>query len=644
MASANQPHAFHGAPETPEPRDARRRRELIEATIASIARNGLSGTTIAKVAEIANLSAGIVSFYFRTKEALLLATLEHLDLEFENRRLEVLDRAGDDPVRQLEAIIDVNLDPALCDAGRVAVWAAFWGESQARESYQRVCGARDVSEEQRLVALFEQIAARGDRAHLDPCALGLAFYHLLSSLPEAVLDDSRAFDYQQAKQTCRSFLASVFPDEFSRDTLAPTDSPSTADAARVGSELVSEMLPAWVYSCPEFYELEREFIFRRSWLCVGHSSQVPNPGDYMTLDAVGERVVVIRGEDGALRAFHNVCRHRASRVVAGEAGSCSNAIVCRHHGWSYGFDGMLRAIPSENAFPNLDRDRAGLMELELEQWMGLVFVRIAGDGLSVASTLGEFAAEARRYRIEEMKPWARRTSRIEDFNWKLFCENDSEGYHVPSAHPGLRRVFATTHLDRVASTRIYRACSTLQDRPSNGWSERSYRRLLPDTAQLPDSLRGSWVHYGFNPSFGMQLTGDRVDCYQVFPIGPDRCRIDGFSLALDDHRREMRAARYLNQRITRELIQENIDLCYSANGGVRSSGYRGGVLSELESGMRDFQDWIREVLPVANRLEAPPTGTVSALNDAMRRGHASREASSSGATRLASAAARRRGA
>ena len=161
MASANQPHSLQTPSETPEPRDARRRRELIEATIASIARNGLSGTTIAKVAEIANLSAGIVSFYFRTKEALLLATLEHLDLEFENRRLEVLDRAGDDPVRQLEAIIDVNLDPALCDAGRVAVWAAFWGESQARESYQRVCGARDVSEEQQLVALFEQIAARG---------------------------------------------------------------------------------------------------------------------------------------------------------------------------------------------------------------------------------------------------------------------------------------------------------------------------------------------------------------------------------------------------------------------------------------------------------------------------------------------------
>jgi len=585
MASASQTHSFHAAPEAPEPRDARRRRELIEATIASIARNGLSGTTIAKVAEIANLSAGIVSFYFRTKEALLLATLEHLDLEFEDRRLEVLDRAGDDPVRQLEAIIDVNLDPALCDAGRVAVWAAFWGESQARESYQRVCGARDVSEEQRLVALFEQIAARGNREHLDACALGLAFYHLLSSLPEAVLDDSRAFDYEQAKQTCRNTL------------------------------------PAWVYRCPEFYELERELIFARSWLFVGHLSQVPDPGDYLTLDAFGERVVVIRGEDGVLRAFHNVCRHRASRVVSGETGHCPSTIDCPHHGWSYGFDGKLRTIPSESGFSSLDKERAGLLELDLEAWMGIVFVRLAGDGPSVASTLQPFEAEARQYRIEQMKPWGRRTSRIEDFNWKFFCENDLEGYRAANARPALLRRIEATHLDRAANTRICRSCSTLQERTSNDWSERSYRQLLPETPQLPDRLRGSWIHYGFNPSFGMQLTPDRVDCCQVLPMGPDRCRIDGFSLALDDDRREMRAARYLNQRITRRLIRENIELCYSADGGVRTSGYPGGVLSELESGVRDFQDWIREILPVANRAEAPATGTVAALNDALKRGH-----------------------
>ena len=621
MTSANHPSLLGAPTETPEPRDARRRRELIEATIASIARNGLSGTTIAKVAEIANLSAGIVSFYFRTKEALLLATLEHLDLEFENRRLEVLDRAGDDPVRQLEAIIDVNLDPVLCDAGRIAVWAAFWGESQARKSYQKVCGARDVSEEQQLVALFEQIAARGGGDHVDPCALGLAFYHLLSSLPEAVLDDGRAFDYEQAKQTCRNFLASVFPEEFSRDATARADLPDTARATSAASGHLHETLPAWVYRNPEFYELERESIFKRSWLMVGHVSQVPNAGDYMTLDAIGERAVVIRGKDRALRAFHNVCRHRASRVVVGEAGNCADSIVCPYHGWSYGLDGKLRAVPAEKTFPSLDKDRIGLMDLDLEQWMGIVFVRFAGNGPSVGSMMKEFDEEARQYRIEEMKPWGKTFSQIENFNWKLFCENDSEGYHVPKGHPGLRRLFGSTYVDDKTGTHSSRSYSTLQDQMSNNWIERSYQSLLPEVAHLPESLRSAWIYYGFNPSFGMQLTPDLVDCYQVLPMGPDRCRIEGFSLALDDDRREMRAARYLNQRITRQVTNEDIAFCHWTDGGLRSSGYPGGVLSDLEFGVRDFQAWIRELLPVANRAEAPATGMVSALNAGMHGGH-----------------------
>jgi len=621
MASANQPHVLKTGSETPEPRDARRRRELIEATIASISQNGLSGTTIAKVAEIANLSAGIVSFYFRTKEALLLATLEHLDLEFENRRLEVLDRAGDDPVRQLEAIIDVNLDPTLCDAGRVAVWAAFWGESQARESYQRVCGARDVSEEQRLVALFEQIAARGESDHVDPCALGLAFYHLLSSLPEAVLDEGRAFDYEQAKQTCRNFLASVFPSEFSRGDVARSDLRSYARTTGAASGPSHATLPAWVYRSPEFYELEREFIFKRSWLMVGHVSQVPNPGDYMTLDAVGERAVVIRGKDGVLRAFHNVCRHRASRVVLGEVGHCAGAIICPYHGWNYGFDGKLRAVPAENTFPTLEKDRIGLLELDLGQWMGIVFVRFAGDGPSVETMMNEFNEEARQYRIEEMKPWGRAVSLIENFNWKFFCENDSEGYHVPKGHPGLQRLFGTTYLDCETNTRASRSQATLQERPSSNWTERSYQTLLPEVAHLPQSLQRAWLYYGFDPTFSMTLTPDLVDCYQVLPMGPDRCRIDGFSLVLEDDRPQMRAARYLNQRLTRQVMKEDINFCHWTDGGLRTSGYPGGVLSELEFGVRGFQEWIRETLPVANRREAPLTGTVLALNAEMKGGN-----------------------
>jgi phenylpropionate dioxygenase-like ring-hydroxylating dioxygenase large terminal subunit len=341
----------------------------------------------------------------------------------------------------------------------------------------------------------------------------------------------------------------------------------------------------------------------------------------MTLDAIGERALVIRGKDRVLRAFHNVCRHRASRVVLGEAGNCAGVIACPYHGWSYDFDGKLRAVPAEKTFSNLERDQMALMELELEQWMGIVFVRFAGSGPSVESTLKEFDDEAGQYRIEDMKPWGRPVSLIENFNWKFFCENDAEGYHVPEGHPGLRRLFGTSYEDCKTDTQASRSQSTLQERPSSNWVERSYQHLLPEVAHLPENLRRAWIYYGFNPNFSMQLTPDLVDCYQVLPMGPDRCKIEGFSLALDDDRPPMRAARYLNQRLTRQVVKEDIDFCQWTDGGLRTSGYPGGVLSELEFGVRGFQDWIRELLPVANRTEAPPTGMVSALNDGMKGGH-----------------------
>ncbi len=620
MSSADQMPVADATVER-EPRDARRRRELIEATITSISKHGLSQTTVAKVAEIAGLSAGIVNFYFRTKDALLLATLEHMDLEFERRKEEVLERAGDDPARQLEAMIDLYFDPELSEPGRVAVWLAFWGEAGARDAYQRVCGGRDEAEERHIVTLFEEITRRGNRDHLDPTALGLAYYHLVSSLPENMLD-SAPFNFEDAKATCRSFLASIFPAEFSAPGAAPTihapaDPASVEDAAAPSFET----LPNWVYHDPEFYQLEKQQIFLRHWLLVGHASHAPEPGDYMTLEVAGERAFVIRGRDRVLRAFHNVCRHRASRVVADDIGNCSGAIVCPYHGWSYGFDGKLRAVREEKSFRGLDKTRLGLFELELEEWMGFVFVRFGGDGPSVEASMHPVEEEARHYRFADMKPWRRPTSVDCDFNWKLFVENDAEGYHIPTGHPGLRRLFGNSYADdtEFGETEGSRAFAVLQDKESTVWSERAYQRLLPAVDHLPEKYRRAWIYYAVFPTAVLQVTPDLVDCYQVLPVGPDRCRIHGFSVGLEDDRREMRAARYLNLRLNRQVFKEDVNFCRWTDEGVRSSAYPGGMLSDLESGVRDFQDRIRELIPVARCPEAPPAGRITAVNREMQR-------------------------
>ena len=604
-----------------EPRDARRRRELIEATITSISKHGLSQTTVARVAEIAGLSAGIVNFYFRTKDALLLATLEHIDLEFERRQQEVLERAGDDPVRQLEAMIDVYFDPEVSDPGRVAVWAAFWGEARSRDAYLRVCGSRDEAEECLIVTLFEKVAQQGNHDRIDPTALGLAYYHLVSSLPENMLEDRVPFDFEGAKATCRSFLASIFPAEFSAvGTVPRIDAPADRTPLEDAAVPAFETLPNWVYHDPEFYELEKRQIFLRHWLLVGHANHVPEPGDYMTLDVAGERAFVIRGRDRALRAFHNVCRHRASRVVADEIGSCSGAIVCPYHGWSYGFDGKLRAVPEEKSFRELDKTRLGLFELELEEWMGFVFVRFGGNGSGIEASMRHIESEASHYRLAEMKPWGRPTSVDCDFNWKLFVENDAEGYHIPTGHPGLRRLFGNSYSDdtELSEADGTRAFAVLRDKESAVWGERAYQRLLPVVDHLPAEYRRAWIYYALFPTAVLQVTPDLVDCYQVSPVGPDRCRIHGFSVALEDDRRETRAARYLTTRLNRQVFKEDVSFCRWTDAGVRSSGYPGGVLSDLESGVRQFQDRLRELIPVARCSETPPAGRVAAVNSQMQ--------------------------
>lgn len=611
------------APER-EPRDIRRRRQLIDATIRSIARHGLEGTTVLRVAKGAGLSAGIVNFYFKSKKALLLATLDTVSSEFEQSQRDAISRAGDDPAAQLEALIEVSFDPEICDPDRIAVWNAFWGQGQTRADYMRVCGAREQADEDLIVSLFQRLARAGDHAQLDADSLGMAFYHLLSSLPEGVLEHDTPFDFDKARATCRGFLASVFPERFRAGASQARD---LAPKGVAPGEQEFETLPTWVYRDREFYELEKQHIFMSHWLLVGHASHVPAPGDYMTLEVAEERALVIRGKDARLRAFHNTCRHRAARLVGGANGNCPSAIVCPYHGFSYGFDGSLQSVPAEQRFERLDKSSMGLLELELEEWQGFVFLRFGGDGPGVAASLAPFTQELRHYRFEELQPWTARETTTHAFNWKLFAENDAEGYHIPTGHPGLRRLFGNSYVDdtRCAdeSRDGSRSFSRLVERESTNWVERAYQRILPPVDHLPKPLQRAWVYYSLFPSAVFQVRPDQVECYQMLPQGPDSSRLMTFSMALEDDRREMRAARYLTSRIVRQVVKEDLQFCSWTHAGMHTSAYRGGMLSDLESGVRALQERIRELIPVARCAEKPGAlaragQDLAAQNEAMR--------------------------
>ncbi len=186
-----------------------RRQQLIEAAMRSIAEHGLARTTVARVVEEAGLSQGIMNFYFKGKQALLLSTLEYVESEFQRVRREKKRSATNTPEAQLDAIIEATFDPAVCNPLYLDVWDAFWGEARARTDFNRVCSAHEAHQRKETIRLFRELADRTQ----DADALGTAFFCLLESRPER-LGRSKRLDLEGIKHSCRAFLATVFPARF----------------------------------------------------------------------------------------------------------------------------------------------------------------------------------------------------------------------------------------------------------------------------------------------------------------------------------------------------------------------------------------------------------------------------------------------
>jgi TetR/AcrR family transcriptional repressor of bet genes len=196
---------------------ARTRAAILRATIATIAKHSLSGTTVQLVAEAAKVAPGTVILHFQKKDALLMAALEQIAVEFEQARRAAIEAAGGDPVRALNAIIDMSLDPKVSDPAHIAVWYAFWGEARARKLYLERIGKYDQASQDGLNGLFAALIERGGYQKLDAEALAMGFSGLLEWQWQDILGEGRNFDRVAAKRIARAYLASIFPQEFAPD-------------------------------------------------------------------------------------------------------------------------------------------------------------------------------------------------------------------------------------------------------------------------------------------------------------------------------------------------------------------------------------------------------------------------------------------
>ncbi len=371
-------------------------------------------------------------------------------------------------------------------------------------------------------------------------------------------------------------------------------------------------LPGWLYHDPEFFEAEKRAFLRAAPQVVCHESEIAAPGEWRTIDYLGESVMVIRGDDGAVRAFANVCRHRGSRLVDG-SGGCAKVLTCPYHAWSYARDGRLVGVPRREEYPGLQTGELGLVPVALERWRGFLFVTLEPGAPSVAEMMAPYEKEVAPYRFEDLRVIGRVTIRPRSLNWKTIADNYSDGLHIAVGHPGLTRLFgrnyrieANAHVDRMEGDLI--------ENESANPSERAYQRLLPKVDHLPDSHQRKWLYYKLFPNVAFDIYPDQVDFMQFLPVSATETVIREISYALPDAdmpekwRREMRAARHLNWRINRRVNVEDTELITRVQLGMQSPSYKAGPLGTSEVCLRSFARKLRRLIPEARLDSSPPPG------------------------------------
>src|ERR1700692_4960717 len=270
-------------------------------------------------------------------------------------------------------------------------------------------------------------------------------------------------------------------------------------------------IPAPWYIDPRIAELERQTVFSRTWQVMGRVDQVENPGQFVTATVAGEPLVAVRGHDGVLRAFYNVCRHHAAAVVTEPCGVAS-ILHCPYHGWNYGLDGALKGMPEFDGVRNFERKDNGLVPVRVETWEKFVFVNLDVDAAPLTEFLSGLVKRAVPLGLTKLHYFASQTYDI-NCNWKVFVDNYLDGgYHVPHLHKGLNSVLDYTHYTIENGVHY-----CLQSSPMV---------VSEEHAQVSATRTGdrAW-YFWLYPNFMINIYEGVMDTNLVLPLGTDKCRV-----------------------------------------------------------------------------------------------------------------------
>ena len=394
----------------------------------------------------------------------------------------------------------------------------------------------------------------------------------------------------------------------------------TYAATRLPVDRASTLVPD-AYTSPDFHALERERVFERSWIPVCVADEVAEPGSFVVVEVAGRSLIVCRTRDGELRAHHNVCRHRGTRLCVEQHGRVERFFQCPYHAWAYDLDGKLLGTPlftpeagipedAEAAFDMsgvkaFDKADYGLYPARVDSWGVLVFVCLDEDAPSLRDDLGDLPERLAGYRLAEQR-LLRRVEYDIAANWKLVAENFMEYYHLPWVHPGLVKVSPMKAHHRWQGTGLYVGFCTspiAENADAGGWAG------LPPISGLDESdavsARFAWVF----PNVALNVLPNHTFVLLPRPTAEGFTRETAYLLAHEES--TAAAGDALDAEIDALLgfwdsvNREDIEIVERVQEGVADPTYTGGRMCyRFEEPVHRFQNMVVDRLLGVRRI--PP--------------------------------------
>jgi choline monooxygenase len=330
-------------------------------------------------------------------------------------------------------------------------------------------------------------------------------------------------------------------------------------------------LPARHYFGEDMLACEQRNVFARSWQLLARRELLAAPGDHVVESIGNVPVLIVRGNDGELRAFPNVCRHRAGPLALCN-GKGAKSLQCKYHGWTYTLDGQLRSAPEMTGAKDFDVSDIRLPPLRAHEWQGLVFVSLDSEAPPFEEVYAGIVERIAPIDISAMRYQRRETYDI-DCNWKVYIDNYLEGYHLPHVHPGLSKVLDYRAYDtELFDWQILQSSPLRNGGDIYGEGEAFYYQIYPNTM--------------------LNVMPGRLQTNRVLALGPGRCRVEFDFYYAEDEKSQSRIA--ADAEFSDEVQLEDVAVCEAVQRGLASGTYDAGRLCpKRESGVWHFHNLLR---------------------------------------------------